>query len=258
MEEKKERRCLDCGVDISHRGNRSYLCVECQREKTKENKDRWEAENKDIRKDYRQGERTKSKSKGSNPVNRSIWKTHTHEDSEMCESVYKVKSLLDELKTLSRRRNDEDYLNSTLERYRVKLYDYDFPDLPDIKRKYMKLKNTLRSGLVVSGDAYNQVIQNQRDDTFTPPHKELGLTEKCLDDVWGEIDSLRHKIDGMKASMRDLYVESKKENPSISHGEFITKDGFRETFEKIQELERKMRKLGEIWNWRQGKIRHKM
>ena len=31
-----ERKCIDCGKDISHRGNRSKRCVECQDIKTKE------------------------------------------------------------------------------------------------------------------------------------------------------------------------------------------------------------------------------
>jgi predicted nucleic acid-binding Zn-ribbon protein len=165
---------------------------------------------------------------------------------------------MDELKVLSKRRNDGDYINSTFERYNLKLYDYEYPDLPEIRRKYNKLKKTLRSGLVVIGDAYNQVIQNKRDDAFTPPHSELGLADSCLDEVWKEIDDLRHKIDGMKGDIRELYRESKKEKPSISQGEFVSTERFRETFEEIQELEKKMRKLGEIWNWRQGKIRHKM
>jgi hypothetical protein len=255
---KRVRRCLDCGMDISNLHNRCIRCKKCQDEKTKENKERWEAENRKKRDVYRKGERIKSKSKGSNPLNRSIWKTHTHKESEMGESVYKFTSLMDELDILTKRKDDEDYLNSLLERYNLKLYPYEYPALPEIKRKYNKLKQTLRSGLVVSGEAYNQVIQNKRDDTFTPPHSEMGLSEKSLDDVWGEIDDLRHKIDGMKSSMRDLYVESKKENPSISRGEFISTERFRNTFGEIQELERKMKMLGEIWNWRNGKIRHQM
>lgn len=243
---KRVRRCLECGIDISNRGNRSYLCREHQIEKTARKK-----------KEYNERERFKSKSKDANTLTRGIWKTFTHKDSNVEDIRLEISTLKAELDTLSNRKNDGDYINSLMEKYNIKLQDYDYSNTQnETKRKYLKTKLALRTGIVVSTDAYHQVIQNRKDSIFTPPHRELELTSMCIDDVWDEMFVLRKEIDGIKYSIVDLYKEMRVENPNLTKREFSLTNEFAEKYEVLQSLERKMKMISEVWNWKNRMVKH--
>jgi len=243
---KRVRRCKVCGVDISHRGNRSYLCRKCQRKKTAQKK-----------KDYSDRERVKSKSKGANTFTRGIWKTFTHGDRSVEDIRLEFSTLKEELDTLSNRSNDESYIDGLMEKYNIKLQDGDYSKTPnEIRRKYLKVKLSLRTGIVVATDAYHQVIQNRRDSIFTPPNQELELTDKCMDDVWEEMSILRKEIDGMKYSIVDMYRKMKAENPNLTKREYSLSSEFAEKYEVLQSLERKMKEISKVWNWKNRMVKH--
>ena len=87
----EERVCIDCGKDISHRGNRSIRCVECQLEYSK----KLDAERMRM---YRKGYDLKSKFGLGDAIEGDFVMTCRAKEHEvrLGNTVYSYKTVLDE------------------------------------------------------------------------------------------------------------------------------------------------------------------
>jgi hypothetical protein len=197
---KKERKCLVCKVDIRHLPNRCIRCKECQILERKRQIER-----------NKGSQRLRSKSKGSNNLTRGIWKTFACDLAHPNDAKLKITSLKIELGNLMERRNDEDFINSLFKKYSIKLYPYDYPNLPESKRKYLKLLNSLRQGIKVCWDAKIDLIRQRNDKLYSQPFPDIEY--KCIEDCFEDMSNLRGKINEIRYSLGDRFDEIKETNP---------------------------------------------